>query len=358
MATKVLPSENPPRPPESGPRSCVGALTTAKKVALLVAAVAAVVALGVGLGLGLRRAASFPTLALPKLQPPIVASTPPGFKSARLRARALQPAPLQTIKARLFAPGPTDFSDRIAKVDERLAEFTKRSAEFQRKCVSATQLSWTPAGLPGGVSFPMSFQCKEDLGGTGSLTLYFGVGADNYAYVAELQNAAPSSGVPRMAILAKAPLNGSSVEVIQLMDNSAASGPGRTSWLFISANKVTNTMEVSVAATAAGVGVGCGVRLRSAGGLIWAEGEFEDPFAPNACTGQMTSVCATGSTLAAAPNGASDCTAAAPPTSTFMSAVTPALTAAAINSTATWLVADGIIRATGFPAVESFASAA
>jgi hypothetical protein len=357
MATKVA-SSSPP-PPESGPpRSCLGALTTAKKVALLVAAVAAV-ALGVGLGLGLRRAASFPTLALPKLQPPIVAATPSGFKSARLRARALQPAaPLQTIKTRLFAPGPTDFTDRIAKVDERLAEFTKRSAEFQRKCVSATPLSWAPAGLPGGVSFPMSFQCKEDLGGPGSLTLYFGVGADNYAYVAELQNAAPSSGVPRMAVLARAPLDGSSVEVIQLMDNSAASGAGRTSWLLVSANKATSTMEVSVAATAAGVGVGCGVRLRSAGGLIWAAGEFADPFAPNACTGTSTSVCATGSTLAAAPGGASDCTAAAPPTSTFTSTVAPALTAAAINTTATWLVADGIIRATGFPAVESFATAA
>lgn len=340
MSSSVAPKAGPPR-------SCL----TARKVALIFCAVAvAAVALGVGLGLGLRRA--FPTLSLPKLQPPVVAATPSGFKTVRRLARALQAASsLQTVKDRLFSPGPTDFTARIAKVDERLAEFATRSAEFQRKCVSATPLAWTPAGLPGGVSFPMAFQCKEALSGPGDLTLYFGVGADNFAYVAELQTAL-SSGVPRMAVLAKAPLDGSAVEVIQVMDNSATSGPTSTTWLYISANKTTVTMEVSVAATAAGVGVGCGVRLRAANSLVWAAGEFTDPFAPNACTGTTTSVCATGSTLVA--QGTTACTASAAPTSTFTSSVTPALTAAAINSTATWAVADGIIRATGFPAVENF----
>jgi hypothetical protein len=366
MASKPL-SSTPVVPPAAGPpaaaRSCLGALT-ASKIALIIGAVALVaVALGVGLGLGLRRASNFPTLSLPKLQPPVVASTPAGFRSARLLAsRSLQvpSSPLQTIKSRLFSAGPTDFSARIAKIDERLAEFATRSAEFQRKCLSATPVAWTPAGLPGGISFPMSFQCREALGGPGGLTLFFGVGADNFAYVAELQNAdSSSSSAPRMAVLAKAPLDGSAVEVIQVMDVSTASGPSRTSWLLISANKTALTMEISVAATAAGVGVGCGVRLRSASSLIWAAGEFADPFAPNPCSGTITSVCATGGTLAAAPGGTTDCTAsAAPPMSAFTSSITPALTAAAINSTATWQVADGIIRAAGLPAVESFNTAA
>ena len=331
-------------------------MMTMKNVLIIAAAVVvAAVALGVGLGLGLRRATtSGRSLSLPQLQPPITASTPSGFKARLLRM--LQPASpsLSTIKTRLFSPGPADFSTRIAQVDTRVSEFAMRATEFERKCLSSAPLVWTPSTLPGNLSFPMSFQCKEAIGGAGSLTLYFGI-SNGQAYIAELQDST-SSVAPRMAVLAKAPLDGSAVEVVQIMDNVATSGGVKsTSWLYIYANKTTQTMELSVASTVVGMGVGCGVRLRTANSLIWASGEFADPFAPNPCSTVTTSICATSSSLVVAPGGVSDCQ---PTTSSFSSSMAPALTAAAINSTATWTLADGIIRGSGFPSVESFNAAA
>jgi hypothetical protein len=331
-------------------------MMTVKSLLIFAATVIVVaVALGVGLGLGLRRATTGGRgLSLPQLQPPITAATPAGFKARLLRMLQTASPSLQTIKTRLFSPGPADFSTRIAQVDARVAEFAKRASEFERKCLSSTPLAWTPSTLPGGLSFPMSFQCKEAIGGAGSLTLYFGV-ANGHAYIAELQDST-SSAAPRMAVLAKAPLDGNAVEVVQIMDNVATSGGVKsTSWLYIYANKTTQTMELSVASTVAGVGVGCGARLRTANSLIWASGVFADPFAPNPCSSVTTSICATGSSLAVAPGGVSDCQ---PATSTFSSSMAPALTAAALNSTATWTLADGIIRGSGFPSVESFNAAA
>ena len=91
------------------------------------------------------------------------------------------------IKERLFSGGPTDFTDRLSEIDERMQSLIRRNGETEagRKCVSEGTIEWNPDQLPGDASFPMRFSCSEDMG---ALQLYFGQDAESgTSYVAEIQ---------------------------------------------------------------------------------------------------------------------------------------------------------------------------
>lgn len=310
-------------------------------------------ALGLGLGLGLKKSSSSGTaLSVPALQPPVLASTPAGLRKSRLRQLQGQQSPGQVIKERLFGPGPTDFTTRIGMIDGRFSELSQRAAEFPRKCLTAAPQQWLPGGgaLPGGLSFPMWLQCTEAL--SSSLTLMFGTGPDNVVYVAELQI---SSGVePTMAVLARSPINGTQVEVVQVILGSSTAGAiGDMSWLFIAANNATRDLQLSVASNSAGTGVGCGVRMHglpasSPSALFYVTGEIADPFAPNRCSGNITSLCIDGTSASLATLNSTICS-ARQEVVTFTSPLAVNISAVDVNSTAVWTLANSLVAGVGLP---------
>jgi len=344
---------------QPGEKSACGSLSLTAKVGI--AFVVLGLALGLGLGLGLKKSSTSGTaLSLPALKPPVTAATPAGLSQSR-RRRLVQ-TEVQTIKDRLFSPGPTDFTTNLGKIDTRFTELSTRAAEFSRKCLTDVPQKWLPGGgasLPGNLSFPMWLQCSEVL--SSSLRLLFGVGPDNFAYVAELQ-----TGTPTMAILARAPMNGTMVEVVQVIlpGASLAGIWGAMSWFFVSANKNTRDLQLSVAANRpeAGTGVGCGMRMHgvpaaSSGSpaLFLVTGEVADPFNPNPCSGASSVLCIVGnSSLTTLPS--TTCL-SRQDLATFSSPMAVNITINDVNSTAVWTLATSIISGTGLPSLTSFNTA-
>lgn len=251
---------------------------------------------------------SGPSLSIPPIKPPVVQATPAGLARAarRLRevlaqVRQLQPSlmtpayGLQVVKDRLFSGGPTDFTFRLGMVDSRTTEYNNRQKEGSgRSCVGQQLQTWSPVLPTGAASFPMQFSCVEQMDqGTSGLSVYFGQAADA-AYIAEIQNPPAGSSNPRMAVLARVAMNGTQVQVWQVVADTT----NTSSWMQIKANQDTKDLELSVAATSPGTGLGCGIVFRSVNGLIWAKGEFNDQGSAGLNCGSFnTTVCANGTDL-------------------------------------------------------------
>jgi hypothetical protein len=263
--------------------------------------VALALALGLGLGLGLKPPGN--PLNIPELKPPVKASTPSGLNGqvSRQLLRQLQglPSNITVIRDRFFTEGPTDFTYRLGMIDGRMKELKTRNNESPRKCVKNAPTLWSPPSLPGGRTFPMYFSCVEDMGEGSGLSVYFGV-KDSIAYLMEVQKPPASSTSPTMAVLARAHTDSSYVDVIQVIQQSSTNNA--SSWMFVQANKTSQSLEFAVAAQTTGTGVGCGVKVHSmptgSGVTIYAHGEFADHGAPNACTGFPGTTCVNGATLA------------------------------------------------------------
>lgn len=327
-------------------------------IALGVLAVVAL-ALGLGLGLGLKKSSNSGTaLSVPALQPPVLASTPAGLRQSRLRQLQGQQSPIQVIKQRLFSSGPTDFTGRIGLIDGRFSELSQRASRSPRKCLTEVPQQWLPAGgaLPGGLVFPMWLQCSEAV--SSSLTLLFGIGPNNVVYVAELQTT--SGNGPTMAVLARSPMNGTQVEVVQIiLDVSTGGTIGGMSWFFISANNATRDLQLSVASNRAGTGVGCGVRMHGlpasngSPALFYVAGEVADPFAPNPCSGNITSLCIDGTSGSLATLNSTICS-ARPDVVSFASPMAVNISAVDVNSTAAWALANSVVAGVGLPTLVGF----
>eukprot|EP00499_Haloplacidia_sp_CaronLabIsolate_P014347 CAMPEP_0196781182 /NCGR_PEP_ID=MMETSP1104-20130614/9185_1 /TAXON_ID=33652 /ORGANISM="Cafeteria sp., Strain Caron Lab Isolate" /LENGTH=358 /DNA_ID=CAMNT_0042151403 /DNA_START=16 /DNA_END=1092 /DNA_ORIENTATION=- len=255
-------------------------------------------------------------MGVPPLKPPVAESTPQGLvppPASRRRLlrevaagagrlvqrRRLSPPPaMDTIKERLFSPGPTDFTNRLGMVDDRMAELNKRHKESERKCVNEATVTWKPPTFPGAASFSLKFSCSETMGPDSGLTVYFGKDT-SHAYIAELQDPPPSASTsenppPTMAVLASITLDGDMVETWQIVSDA----PNVSSWMHIVANRTADMLEVSVAGQGQGLGLGCGVRLRSVGDLVYSTGEYADQNMPpgHVCqqTGPVENVCVSG----------------------------------------------------------------
>lgn len=196
-------------------------------------------------------------------------------------------ADLAELKTRIFSPGPTDFLDRLQKVDSRLNEMASRVSS----CATLTTQTYTPPAFVTGLSFPMEFACKETVGngtsmGMSVFDIYFGK-ANGYWYLAEIQvNAGFSSGdaePPTMAVIAKVSEDGNDMEVWQISVENKSS-VNYASVVHITADKAAGVFSLSTASSADNTqtispganftGLGCGVRMITNGTDVYAEGKF------------------------------------------------------------------------------------
>ena len=207
---------------------------------------------------------------------------------------------LQTLKDRIFSPGPVDFLFRLSKVDERLAEISA----CVEACASNPTTTYTPPSIATGFSFPMEFSCKVTIDasalGVSDYQVYFGK-SGGYWYVADIQtNSAFESGdgePPTLAVLSKIDEAGNTAEIYQISAEKV-SGTYYSTIMHIKADKNTGEFEVSTASSAENntqtispganySGVGCGVMMKTNGTLVYATGKFDQltscPSTANVC---------------------------------------------------------------------------
>lgn len=282
-------------------------------------------------------------------------------------------SPMSTIKERLFQEGPTDFMNRIKKVDERLAELDSRHQDTARTCVSEAAKEWTISGLPdanGGLTASATFwfQCVEEMSGdsSASLKVYFGR-KDGFSYLAELQTA--TGGIPTMAVLGVVDDASTKSEIwqVNIADASVTDDAKKhSSWMRILADKTSETFEMAVGGTgtmgktANGgeepfSGLGCGVRVKANSTRIYGSGRFYDansnPDTNPVCQAAATTVCASASDLSVVADD--DCSGL-----TSFAAGLPTLTYSQLKGSATvpagYTLGQSIISATGAPSLTSF----
>jgi hypothetical protein len=291
----------------------------------------------------------------PAMKPPVENQSPTGFKAAAISLSA--DAGLAEIKSRFYGDGPTDFVDRLTKVDSRIAEFESRaSGEDVGKCVTEEPQLWDLKDIPGVGSFPMYFSCYDrpsQSQGT-SLSVYFGK-KDGYWYVAELSKNEFGNEPPTIGVLAKVNEAGTETTVVQLSIETNFT----TSVFHVYANDSTKVFEMANASnrtssngTGSGAnytGVGCGVRLKANANFVYGVGKFTSENCGSATT---STVCAKASDLTN--TNASDCTGA--DLDSFSAAMN--LTAAELgNVEATgvgYVKVKAIIDGTGLPVVSQF----
>jgi hypothetical protein len=247
----------------------------------------------------------------PAVKPPVESQSPSGFKSLSF-ALASDPS-LAAIKSRFYSDGPTDFLDRLGKVDERMAEFESRaSGSDSGKCVAEEAKLWDIKDIPGVGAFPMYFSCYDipsQSQGT-TMSIYFGK-KDGYWYLAELSKNESSNEPPTIGVLAKVNEAGTETTVVQVsIENNFT-----TSLFHIYANETTKVFEMANASNRTNsngsgsganyTGVGCGVRLKSNASLVYGTGKFTSE---SCSTASSATVCGDTATLSS--GNVSDCTGA------------------------------------------------
>ncbi len=292
----------------------------------------------------------------PAIKPPVENQSPSGFKVTALALSA--DSNLAEIKAKFYGDGPTDFIDRLTKVDGRIAEYESRASSGDSgKCVSEEPKLWDVKDIPGVGAFPMYFSCYEVMTSTDantSLTVYFGK-KDGYWYVAELSKNTASNEPPTIAVLAKVNDAGTETTVVQASIETNFT----TSIFHIYANDTTKVFEMANASnrtssngTGSGAnytGVGCGVRLKANSDFIYGTGKFTSE---NCSTASASTVCAKASDLTS--TSSTDCTGAS--LDTFSAAMN--LTAAELGtvdaSGTGYTKVKAIVDATDIPSVSKF----
>lgn len=308
--------------------------------------------LAVGLACGKKDEKSNPFNA-PAVKPPVENQSPAGFKATGLALSA--DSSLAEIKSRFYGDGPTDFIDRLTKVDARIAEFEGRaSSDDVGKCVSEEAKLWDLKDIPGVGAFPMYFSCYDvpsQSQGT-TMSIYFGK-KDGYWYIAELSKNESGNEPPTIGVLAKVNEAGTETTVVQLSVETNFT----TSVFQVYANDTTKVFEMANASNRTSTngsgsganytGVGCGVRLKANSSFVYGSGKFSS----DNCSAAATTVCAKVADLTS--TSASDCTGAGLDSFTVMN-----LTAAdlgTVSATGTGYVkVKSIIDATGVPSVSKF----
>ena len=290
----------------------------------------------------------------PAVKPPVENQSPTGFKSTGLSLSA--DSGLAEIKSRFYGDGPTDFIDRLTKVDARIAEFESRaSSNDTGKCAGEEPKLWDLKDIPGIGAFPMYFSCYDvpsQSQGT-TLSVYFGK-KDGYWYIAELSKNESGNEPPTLGVLAKVNEAGTETTVIQMSIETNFT----TSVFHVYANDTTKVFEMANASNRTSsngsgsganyTGVGCGVRLKANSSYVYGSGKFSS----ENCGAAATTVCANVSDLTN--TSSTDCTGAG--LDTF--AVAMNLTAAdlgSVSATGTGYVkVKSIIDGTDIPSVSKF----
>lgn len=231
-------------------------------------------------------------LGAPEVQPPVKDTTAPGLLagiSAQLTDGAQQkdtpPTPIEVFQGRFLGPGPTDYLDRLAKIDERMAELNTRSEESARTCTGNAATDWVHAGtLPTGETFGLKIQCLEELTADTSY-LAFGIDGD-YFYLSEQQKA--NGNAPTIGVYAKTKMDSSATEFWFIGGSGVSTDNGDNYvYMHLTADKTAGTNEIAVAGVGSGFGVGCGVQIRSDANYVYGKGiwaSFGDPVATESVT--------------------------------------------------------------------------
>lgn len=275
--------------------------------------------------------------SIPKLITIVQNSLPAGLKDTAYSTTSVRST--STVQERFFKPGPSDFRNRLTKVDSRVTEL---ASSVPASClVSAsnnyTALSTAPTGNTS-FSFPMTFSCYRVI--STSLRVYFGRDT-THTYLAEVQNST-SNEPPTIAVLAKINLAGTDLEVHQISRDTAST----YSWVHIKANTATQTFEISngsdlttsSGANANYTGVGCGVQMKTSSTLAYASGSFGQ--AASCPTATVSCSNATGTTF-------TDSTSCSGTTLTTFS--TLILNQTNVGADAVKTMLGGIFSFTGFP---------
>lgn len=294
----------------------------------------------------------------PAVRPPVAAASPDGFGgSASLGLTS--GSELDEIKSRFYGAGPTDFLDRLAKIDSRIAEYETRSSsgDAPAKCLDEEAQLWNIQGLPGVGKFPVYLQCLETMTTPSSGTaLKVGIGQkDGYWYIVELQNNATSNEPPTMGVLAKVKADGTEATVVQMSVETNYTTSifhvyaDQTNQVFELANASNRTSRNGTGSGPNYTGVGCGVRLKANATLVYGEGIF----ASENCLQTAVQVCADATSLTAKTTAA-DCTTAQ--LSTFGTVMN--LTAAELGTESAtneaYLKVSSLIGGTGLPSLSKF----
>ena len=357
-----------------------------KRFSFIIAS-ATVLALGSSCGKKKNRGSS---LAMGQLFLPVKESAPVGLASGSAAGFGLTGesnftatlAELSTLKSRLFSPGPTDFMDRVKKVDDRLKELDQRQQESARKCVGEEPKEWKLTGLPdsqGGLTGSTSFwlQCSEtvnvsNVSPTAKLTIYFGR-KDGFSYLAELSSDTEKSDPPTLAVLGKVDDASTKSEIWQVMltsENEATTSKKHSMWMYILADKLSKNFEMSVGGTGKLAadpsqsegpfsGVGCGVKVKASATHVYGIGRFHEsgPGGGNAglpgetCDDAERTICASAIDLSSKSDN--DCSSL----NNFNVSV-PKLTFVQLggnNETKTgYTLGSQIVKAAGMPSLSSF----
>jgi len=233
------------------------------------------------------------SLNIPDMKPPVMAVSPVGIVGPSYASKIamndlshamMKPAIVfnvsETIKGRLYSGGPTDFTYRLGKVDERVAELRFRMTTTTMNCINSTSALYSPV-LPLGQKFDMYFNCKDSLD-NGLAFLFFGTDkTSTYFYVGEFFPARPNdlSMTSNIIVLAKVDAAANYVEIWQIISDDTSS---TASYFHIVANRTSRVLGVSVAGVGSNIGLemACGVQMVSNTNFMYASGEFADTNLP------------------------------------------------------------------------------
>ena len=230
------------------------------------------------------------SIGAPKIEPPVTRNLPTSMKfwsnsalnqevNARDSARSTI---LGYMKSSGGAVTPTA---RLLAIDSRMLEIDTRTlGSSPRKCLATAASAYAlPGVIPNG-TFPMKFQCRDDLGGGTTSQLAFGLD-DTDMYLFERTN-----GPSKVAVMAKAPKAGTGVEVWQLSLDSNGVGP---SWTHIRANDADGGIEIATAGEviAFAPAAVCGLQIKTKGDLIYAVGKFASGTGTAIACGEAMTFC-------------------------------------------------------------------
>lgn len=223
-------------------------------------------------------------LNAPQVQPPVANNLPTAMA---LTARTLnlvtqdevdpRDGAISTVLGYLStANGNVSPTARLGMIDERMASLDTRVQDSPpRVCLQseATTHEW-PGSFPGDETFELKFQCQETLnspddpeGETSNSQLAFGLDSESF-YLYERTNTSS-----KVAVMAKAPLDGSRVEVWQVGLDGQTNG---SSWLHLVGDDASGSVELAYAGEAIefSQAMVCGVQVRASGTLVYAKGQF------------------------------------------------------------------------------------
>jgi hypothetical protein len=194
----------------------------------------------------------------------------PGSTGKTVRGRLTAPvepstdqekaAMMDTVKSRLFSPGPTNLLSLVKGVDRRMADYDSRvgGMDSAPSCLSSTPVdvssTFSVPAATGTTTFPLFGQCQETLGS--GMTLMFGK-KDNDWYLVDGANKEPDGSDSCVMTMAKISGTADADRVVDAYMAISYQGKtdnftGSTTLMHFKADVAAGTLEL----TAGGIGIG------------------------------------------------------------------------------------------------------